>query len=44
MKFVRYASNGKISYGTLSENTIHELAGDPVTGYSETGNTVVAAG
>ena len=39
MKFVRYQSNGNVSYGTLSGNTINEIDGDPITGYSETGNT-----
>ena len=40
MKFVRYQSNGNVSYGTLSGDTINEIDGDPITGYSETGNTV----
>ena len=40
MKFVRYQSNGNVSYGTLSGDTISEIDGDPITGYSETGNTV----
>jgi 2-keto-4-pentenoate hydratase/2-oxohepta-3-ene-1,7-dioic acid hydratase in catechol pathway len=40
MKFVRYESDGNVSYGTLSDNTLTELDGDPVGGYSETGNTV----
>ena len=40
MKFVRYLSDGNVSYGTLSDDTINELDGDPIGGYSETGNTV----
>ena len=40
MKFVRYQSNGNVSYGTLSGDTINEIDGEPSTGYSETGNTV----
>ena len=40
MKFVRYQSNGNVSYGTLSGDTINEIDGDPITGYSETGNAV----
>jgi 2-keto-4-pentenoate hydratase/2-oxohepta-3-ene-1,7-dioic acid hydratase in catechol pathway len=40
MRFVRYQSGGNVSYGTLSGDTINELNGDPITGYSETGNTV----
>ena len=40
MKFVRYQSNGNVSYGTLSGDTINEIDGDPIAGYSETGNTV----
>ncbi len=40
MKFVRYLSDSNVSYGTLSGDTINELDGDPITGYSETGNTV----
>lgn len=43
MKFVRYALNGKISYGTLSDDTITELEGDPIAGASETGNVVALA-
>ena len=39
MKFVRYQSNGSVSYGTLSGDTINEIDGDPITEYSETGNT-----
>ena len=40
MQFVRYQSNGDVSYGTLSGETINEIDGDPIAGYSETGNTV----
>ncbi len=43
MKFVRYEANGKIAYGTLSGDTIHELKGDPFKGYSESGKVVVLA-
>ena len=34
MKFVRYLSDGNVSYGTLSDDTINELDGDPIGGYS----------
>src|SRR3970040_1833015 len=43
MKFVRYAFSGKIAYGTLSGDTIHELKGDPFTAYSESGTVVALA-
>jgi 2-keto-4-pentenoate hydratase/2-oxohepta-3-ene-1,7-dioic acid hydratase in catechol pathway len=43
MKFVRYESNGKLSYGTLSGDTIHVIEGDPISGYSQTGKTVALA-
>jgi 2-keto-4-pentenoate hydratase/2-oxohepta-3-ene-1,7-dioic acid hydratase in catechol pathway len=40
MKFVRYESNEKVSYGILLDDMIHEINGDPFLAYETTGNRV----
>lgn len=39
-KYVRYAANGKISYGILEDQTIRELHGDIFAGAESTGRTM----
>ena len=42
-RYFRYEDNGKISYGILEGQTVHELEGDVFTSVQRTGKTVMVS-
>ena len=42
-RYVRYEDNGKVSYGILEGQTVHELEGDVFTSVQRTGKTVMVS-